>query len=79
MAAREMLDFVIPWLVDDPDAAEVVETEGDGETVVYELTVDPDDMGKVIGKRGRIIRSLRVLARAAGRDDGRPVTVEVID
>lgn len=79
MAAREMLDFVIPWLVDDPDAVEVVETEGDGETVVYELTVDPDDMGKVIGKRGRIIRSLRVLARAAGRDDGRPVTVEVID
>lgn len=79
MAAREMLDFVIPWLVDAPDAVEVVETEGDGETVVYELTVDPDDMGKVIGKRGRIIRSLRVLARAAGRDDDRPVTVEVID
>jgi len=81
VAAREVLDYVIPWLVDDPDAVEVVEAEGDGdgETVVYELTVDPDDMGKVIGKRGRIIRSLRVLARAAGRDDGRPVTVEVLD
>lgn len=79
MAAREMLEFVLPWLVDDPEAVEIHEAEGDGDTVVYELTVDPEDMGKVIGKRGRIVRSLRVLARAAGREDGSPVTVEVLD
>lgn len=79
MAARDLLDYVVPWLVDDPDSVEITESDGEGDQVVYELTVHPDDMGKVIGKRGRIIRSLRVLARAAGRDDGRPVSVEVLD
>jgi predicted RNA-binding protein YlqC (UPF0109 family) len=79
MGAREVLDFVLPWLVDEPDAVSIEEAEGEGNAVVYEITVAPDDMGKVIGKRGRIVRSLRTLARAAGREDGRPATVEVLD
>jgi predicted RNA-binding protein YlqC (UPF0109 family) len=79
MGAREVLDFVLPWLVDAPDAVEVEEAEGEGDAVVYEITVDSEDMGKVIGKRGRIVRSLRTLVRAAGREDGRPATVEVLD
>jgi uncharacterized protein len=79
MSAKAFLEYTLPWLVDNPDDIEIVETEGERADIVYELTVHPDDMGKVIGKRGRIIRSLRAVARAAGTDDGRSVSVEVVD
>jgi predicted RNA-binding protein YlqC (UPF0109 family) len=79
MSARAFLEYTLPWLLDDADAVEIAEVEGDREGVVYEVTVAPEDMGKVIGKRGRIIRSLRAVARAAGHGDGRSVSVEVID
>lgn len=79
MSAKEFLEYTVPWLVDNPEEVEIAEIEGDTGGVVYELTVSPDDMGKVIGKRGRIIRSLRTIARAAGQGDGRPVSVEVVD
>lgn len=79
MTADRFLDYVLPWLVDNPDEVQIEEVEGDRGETVYELTVDPEDMGKVIGRRGRVIRSLRVLARAAGQPDGRPVSVEVVD
>ncbi len=74
-----MLDFVVPWLVDTPEAIEITEIEGENGEVIFELSVDPQDMGKIIGKNGRIIRSLRTLARAAGDRDSAPVLVEVID
>jgi predicted RNA-binding protein YlqC (UPF0109 family) len=76
--SRQFLEYVTPWLVDHPDEVTIIEGDGEGE-IVYELTVHPDDMGKIIGKRGRIIRSLRALARAAGGRDGRSVSVEVVD
>lgn len=79
MSAKAFLEYTVPWLVDNPDEVEIAEIEGEGDGVVYELTVAPEDMGKVIGKRGRIIRSLRTIARAAGQGDGRPVSVEVVD
>ena len=78
--SREFLEYVTPWLVDYPDDVTIVEGDGErGDEVVYELSVNPEDMGKIIGKRGRIIRSLRALARAAGGRDGRAVSVEVVD
>lgn len=77
--SRQLLEYVVPWLVDNPDEVTITETEGDRGAAVFELSVHPDDMGKVIGKRGRIIRSLRVLARAAGQRDGESVFVEVVD
>ena len=77
--SRALLDFVVPWLVDYPDEVVITEAEGEAGEVVFELTVHPDDMGKVIGKNGRIIRSLRSLARASGGHDGAPVMVEVVD
>lgn len=77
--SREFLEYVTPWLVDHPDELLITESDGERDEVVYELTVHPDDMGKIIGKRGRIIRSLRALARAAGQRDGRSVSVEVVD
>jgi predicted RNA-binding protein YlqC (UPF0109 family) len=79
MGSREFLDFAVPWLVDYPDEVEVTETPSESGGVVYELEVNPEDMGKVIGKRGRIIRSLRLLTRAASQGEDRNATVELVD
>lgn len=76
--SRELLEYLGPWLLDEPDAMEITEVEGDRGAAVFEVKVAPDDAGKIIGRRGRIIRSIRTLARAASRDAG-PVMVEVVD
>ena len=76
---RRLVEYLGPWLLDNPDELEIVEVEGDRGATVLELTVNPDDMGKIIGKRGRIIRSIRSLARAAGQTDGDTILVEVVD
>ena len=76
--SRALLDYLGPWLLDHPDEVEVNESEGDRGALVFEVHVHPDDMGKIIGRRGRIIRSIRTLARAANRDSG-SVMVEVVD
>jgi uncharacterized protein len=77
--SRVLLEYVTEWLVDNPDDVEIAEIEGDRGATIFEVSVHPDDVGKMIGKRGRIIRSLRALARAAGQRDGRTVLVEVVD
>jgi predicted RNA-binding protein YlqC (UPF0109 family) len=76
---RALVEYLGPWLLDEPDEMEINETEGDRGAIVLEVSVAPDDMGKIIGKRGRIIRSIRALARAAGQRDDRGVMVEVVD
>ena len=76
--SRALLDYLGPWLLDHPDDVEVTESEGDRGALVFEVYVNPEDMGKIIGRRGRIIRSIRTLARAANRDSG-SVMVEVVD
>ena len=65
-------------LVDDPDAVSV-ETEERDDGVVYVLHVAADDVGKVIGRNGRIARALRTLVRASAARDGRRVFVEIAD
>ena len=77
--SRAVLEYVVPWLVDNPDEVEVAELEGDGHAVVLELNVHADDIGKVIGKRGRMIRSIRTLSKAAGQREGKNYSVEVVD
>jgi predicted RNA-binding protein YlqC (UPF0109 family) len=77
--SRAFLEYVIPWLVENPDEVTIDELEGETGGVVFEISVHPDDMGKIIGRRGRIIRSLRTLARAGGQTEGHPVAVEVVD
>jgi uncharacterized protein len=67
------------WLLDHPDELTVTEVEGERSATILEVSVNPEDMGKLIGRRGRIIQSLRVLARAAQGRDGGSVMVEVID
>lgn len=77
--SRALLEYVVPWLVDNPDAIEIAEVEGERDGIILELTVDPEDVGKVIGKRGRIIRALRTLAKASQTEGGESVMVEVVD
>ncbi len=73
----ELVKFVAPKLVDNPDAVDVREVDGP-ESVVIELRVDPDDMGKVIGKQGRIAKSIRTVVKAATLKNEKPVFVEII-
>lgn len=76
---RALLEAVVPWLVDHPEEIDIAEVDADGGDIVFELSVHPDDVGKIIGRRGRIIRSLRLIAKAAGQREGRSVSVEVMD
>ena len=73
----ELVKFVAQKLVDKPDAVDVREVDGP-ESVVVELRVDPDDMGKVIGKQGRIAKSIRTVVKAATLKNEKPVFVEII-
>jgi predicted RNA-binding protein YlqC (UPF0109 family) len=77
---EELVRYLVTSLVDAPDAVSINRVE-QGPDVVLEITVDPDDVGKVVGKQGRIIKAIRTLARAAsttGSDDEPIVHVEVI-
>ena len=76
---RAVVEYLGSWLLDKPEELEIAEVEGDRGALILELSVDPEDMGKIIGKRGRIIRSIRSLARAAGQTQGDTVLVEVVD
>lgn len=73
---RELLTFVAQSLVDHPDQVVVRETEGP-EAVILELSVAEEDMGKVIGKQGRIAKAIRVVMRAAAVRQGEKVIVEI--
>ena len=73
----ELVKFVAQKLVDKPDAVDVREVDGP-ESVVIELRVDPDDMGKVIGKQGRIAKSIRTVVKAATLKNEKPVFVEIL-
>ena len=75
----QLIEYVAPWLVDHPEDLEVEEVESESGGTVLEITVHPEDMGKIIGRQGRIIRSLRALARAAGQKSGHNISVEVVD
>jgi len=73
-----MLEYVAKGLVDKPDEVRVVRSERDG-AVVFELHVAPDDVGKVIGRQGRIVRALRTLVRAAGGRMNQRALLEVVE
>ena len=78
MDVTSLVRFVACSLVDKPDAVDVREVEGP-ESVVIELRVDPDDMGKVIGKHGRIAKAIRLVIKAAAVGSDRRVDVEIRD
>ena len=73
----ELVNFIARALVEKPDAVDVREVEND-DSIVIELRVDPDDMGKVIGKQGRIAKAIRTVVKAASAKTPKPVFVEII-
>jgi predicted RNA-binding protein YlqC (UPF0109 family) len=73
-----MLDFLTRALVEDPDAVEVDEFEENGD-LVYEISVADDDLGRVIGKGGRVANALRMVAKAAAVKQERRVIVDILD
>ncbi len=83
MAAAQVADtealvrYLVTSLVDTPDAVSIEVKDAD-ESVTFEITLDPDDVGKVIGRQGRIIKAIRTLARAAGSTADKQVEVEVL-
>jgi len=74
---KELLTLIAKGLVDNPDAVVVNEIPGD-RTTVLELKVDPDDMGKVIGKQGKIAKAIRAVVKAAAIHNNVHVTVEIV-
>ena len=73
-----VLEYIAKALVDNPDDVTITEVDDDGE-LVLELRVHPDDMGKVIGKRGRTAKAIRTMVKAAGTREGDPTTVEIVE
>ena len=73
---RELVLFLAKSLVDQPDAVQVMETEGP-EAIILELSVAPEAMGKVIGKQGRIAKAIRTVVKAATDKNAKPVFVEI--
>jgi uncharacterized protein len=74
----ELLEWIARRLVDEPDSVRV-ETEEREDAVVFHLHVAPDDVGKVIGRQGRIARALRSIVRAAGARADRRYLLEIAD
>ncbi len=75
---KELLTYIAQNLVDHPERVEVTQRQGDGE-VLLELRVASEDMGKVIGRQGRIAKWIRVLMRSVGQRRGTRVSVEISD
>ena len=74
--AREMIEVVARALVDDPDAVRATETPHRG-TIVIELFVAPDDLGRIIGRQGRTATALRTLVAATADHHGQQATLEI--
>ena len=74
---KDLLMLIAKNLVDEPNLVEVTEEERDG-IVVLRLKVGPNDMGKVIGKQGRIARAIRTLVKAAAISEAKKVNVEIV-
>lgn len=74
---KDLLEFIAKSMVSDPDAVVVKETVN-GDNVTLELHVGENDMGKVIGKQGRIAKAIRTVVKAAASHEDKRVTVEIV-
>jgi predicted RNA-binding protein YlqC (UPF0109 family) len=73
----ELVEYIAKSLVDNPDQVTVNEVEG-SQSLIIELKVSPEDMGKVIGKQGRIAKAIRTVVKAAATKENKRVIVEII-
>lgn len=76
---KELVEVIAKALVDSPEEVLVVEKEEDDGTIVLELHVAKEDMGKVIGKRGRIAKSIRAVVKTAAARKDRKVVVDIVE
>ena len=74
---RELLETIVKSLVEKPDEVQITENHGEY-SMIIELRVSQDDMGKVIGKQGRIARAIRTILKAASVKENKKVTHEII-
>ena len=75
---KDLLLYIARSLVDNPDAVSVTDIEGEQE-LTLELRVAPEDMGKVIGRQGRIAKEIRTLVRSCAQRMGQKVSVDIVD
>ena len=73
---EELVRYIAATLVDHPDQVQVKTVEGP-ESVIIELSVGPDDMGKVIGKQGRIAKAMRVVLKSAAAKEGKKCNLDI--
>jgi len=74
---KELVEIIAKSLVDNPEMVQVNEIAGE-QSIILELKVAPDDMGKVIGKQGRIAKAIRTVIKAAAVKENKRVVVEII-
>ncbi len=74
---KDLVEYIVKALADEPDAVVLSEIEGEA-SIVLELRVAPVDMGRMIGREGRTINSMRSLARVVGAKMGKKVTLEIV-
>ena len=75
---KELLLYIARSLVDHPDQVTVTEV-GEADDLTLELRVAPEDMGKVIGRQGRIAKEIRTIIKSVAQRDGQKVSVEIVD
>jgi len=78
MNYKELVGYMVKSLVDNPDQVEINEIEGEKSTIL-ELKVTKEDIGKVIGKHGRIARAIRTIINASATKTGKRVVLEILD
>ena len=76
---KELLEYMLKELVDSPDNVEITEEEEDDKTVIFKVKVAEDDIGKVIGKKGRTVDSIRIIMRAASAKRDKSSIVKIMD
>ena len=75
---KDLVEYIVKYLVDDPASVKVNVVEGEKSTIL-ELRVAPDDIGKVIGKHGRIAKAIRTVLQAATAKGGKHTVLEILD
>lgn len=78
MNYKELVEYMVKALVDNPSEVELVEIEGEKSTIL-ELRVTKEDIGKVIGKHGRIARAIRTILNASAAKTGKRIVLEILD
>ena len=76
---KNVVEYIVSQIVEDPKYVKVDISDSDDESVSIEVRTSPDDMGRVIGKRGRVARAIRTVAQAAADEEGLQSSVEFID